>query len=385
MCSLRTTRSLGSALLLLTPGAEIGFRQETGGAEDGKAWSKLRLTAEAASSFARLALNCVRKEYPNKPEHVMNSDKDVQSPRSLHPAFYGCFDWHSSVHGHWMLVRLVRLFPDLPEAGEIRKALHQSLTEENIREEARYLDQPGRKSFERMYGWAWLLRLAEELHLWKDAEGARWSRNLAPLVQAIVWRYKDFLPRQTYPIRTGVHPNTAFGITFALDYARSVGDRKLEELLVERAKTYYEGDVNGPSFWGPGGEDFFSPSLMEADLMQRVLPQEQFGKWLRGFLPDLTTSKARNLLNPALVSDRSDPKIIHLDGLNLSRAWCMLGIAFSLPADDPLRTVLRKSALLHAESALEHVAGGRYEGEHWLASFATYLLSQTTAPRVGPR
>jgi hypothetical protein len=220
-----------------------------------------------------------------------------------------------------------------------------------------------------------LLKLAEELHLRNDPDAQRWSKNIAPLVQAIVARYKDFLPRQTYPIRTGVHPNTAFGITLALDYARSTGDRVFERLLVERARSYYEKDADCPVSWEPGGEDFFSPCLMEADLMRRVLPQPEFVTWLRGFLPDIAILKASSLLKPAVVSDRTDPKIVHLDGLNLSRAWCMMGIASSLPAGDPLRTFLSKSAVNHARSALGHVASGHYEGEHWLATFATYLLS----------
>jgi hypothetical protein len=333
------------------------------------------LSREAASNFARIALDCISREYPNKPEHVMNDGKDVQGPRALHPAFYGCFDWHSAVHGHWMLVRLLRLFPDLPEAAEIRSALRRNLNAENIKVEVEYLDQPGRKSFERTYGWAWLLKLAEEVQTWKDADGQEWSKNLAPLVQAIVHRYKDFLPRQTYPIRTGVHPNTAFGVTFALDYARSIGNAELEKVLVERALAYYASDKDCPCSWEPGGEDFFSPCLMEADLMRRVLAPPKYSAWLRDFLPKIDVGGSSNLLQPAVVSDRSDPKIVHLDGLNLSRAWCMLGIASSLPAGDPLRTVLAKSAVRHAESALAHVASGHYEGEHWLASFAIYMIS----------
>ena len=341
----------------------------------GNELDRLRLSREAASNFARIALNCISREYPNKPEHVMNDGRDVQGPRALHPAFYGCFDWHSAVHGHWMLVRLLRLFPDLPEAAEIRSALCQNLSAENIKVEVQYVDQPGRKSFERTYGWAWLLKLAEEVQTWKDADGQEWSKNLAPLVQAIVQRYLDFLPRQTYPIRTGVHPNTAFGVTFALDYARSIGNAELEKVLVERAIAYYAADKNCPCSWEPGGEDFFSPCLMEADLMRRVLAPPKYSAWLKNFLPNIDVGESSNLLRPAIVSDRSDPKIVHLDGLNLSRAWCMLGIASSLPAGDLLRTVLAKSAVQHAESALAHLASGHYEGEHWLASFAVYMIS----------
>jgi len=374
---MNTIRLLGWLAVVMLLILRLGVSQDLQSARSGvgNELDRLRLTREAASNFARIALNCISREYPNKPEHVMNDGRDVQGPRALHPAFYGCFDWHSAVHGHWMLVRLLRLFPDLPEASEIRSALRGNLSSENVKVEVQYLDQPGRKSFERTYGWAWLLKLAEEVQTWKDADGQEWSKNLAPLVQAIVQRYLDFLPRQTYPIRTGVHPNTAFGVTFALDYARSIGNAELEKVLVERAIAYYEADKNCPCSWEPGGEDFFSPCLMEADLMRRVLAPPKYSAWLKNFLPNIDVGESSNLLRPAIVSDRSDPKIVHLDGLNLSRAWCMLGIASSLPAGDPLRTVLAKSAVQHAESALAHLASGHYEGEHWLASFAVYMIS----------
>ncbi|MBM4160940.1 MAG: DUF2891 domain-containing protein [Ignavibacteria bacterium] len=360
-------------LLLVTP---AGVCQDAGRAVEEKLLLRLRLTPEAASNFARLALNCINKEYPNKPEHVMNDERDLQSPQALHPAFYGCFDWHSSVHGHWMLVRLLRTFPDLPEAAEIRAALHQNLSAQNIRAEVTYLDQPGRKSFERMYGWAWLLKLAEETQAWDDPDARQWSKNLTPLARAICRRYLDFLPRQTYPIRTGVHPNTAFGVAFALDYARAAGNKELEKLLVERALAYYERDEACPASWEPGGEDFFSPCLMEADLMRRVLLPHRFQKWFAQFLPEIDKGTPRALLQSAIVSDRSDPKIVHLDGLNLSRAWCMIGIASSFPEAHPTRRNLVESAVRHAESTLGHIASGHYEGEHWLGSFAIFMLSQ---------
>lgn len=305
----------------------------------------------------------------------MNDKSEVQSPGALHPTFYGCFDWHSAVHGHWMLVRLLRLFPDLPEAEEIRSALDKNMAAENILAEVKYLQQPNRKSFERTYGWAWLLKLAEELHGWNDPDGRRWSSNLEPLVEEIAGRYLDFLPRQTYPIRTGVHPNTAFGIAFALDYARASGNAGLENLLKERSFIYYGKDENYPAAWEPGGEDFFSPCLMEADLMRRVMEPEQFREWFHRFLPELIRGEPRSILEPAVVTDRTDPKIVHLDGLNLSRAWCMVGIASALPDDDSSREILIGSAAQHAKDALAHIASGSYEGEHWLASFAVYMLS----------
>lgn len=337
----------------------------------------LSLTEAQASHFASLALKCVAREYPNKPEHVLNDAGEVRSPQALHPAFYGCFDWHSSVHGHWMLVRLLRMFPNLPEAAAIRKAVGANLSRENILAEAAYLKQKNRQSFERTYGWAWLLKLAEELHLSTDAEAKSWSTNLQPLVAELVKSYLLFLPKQTYPIRTGVHPNTAFGLAFAYDYARTVGDEKLASLIAERSRTYFGNDANYPAAWEPGGEDFFSPALMEADLMRRVLTAAEFRRWFQRFLPQLGSGSPKNLLRPATVTDRSDPKIVHLDGLNLSRAWCMRRIAAALPPNAPARKALAEAARLHANDALAHVASGDYAGEHWLASFAVYLLSTT--------
>ncbi|HYK92327.1 MAG TPA: DUF2891 domain-containing protein [Acidobacteriota bacterium] len=336
---------------------------------------ELILTRATASHFAALALRCIRREYPNKPDHVMNSSSDVRSPKIQHPAFYGCLDWHSSVHGHWMLVRVLRLFPDLPEAGEIRAALNENLSAANIQSETAYLRQENRQSFERTYGWAWLLKLSEELYRWKDRDAQQWYGNLQPLADALVARYMDFLPKQNYPIRTGVHPNTAFGLAFALDYARTLGNEKLESLITQRSRTYYSGDSDYPAAWEPGGEDFFSPSLMEADLMRRVMKSPDFTNWLHKFLPGLGRGQPVSLLEPALVTDRSDPKLVHLDGLNLSRAWCMRSIAAALPTKDPVRHVLAESANRHARAALEHVASGDYMGEHWLATFAVYLLS----------
>jgi hypothetical protein len=333
------------------------------------------LTRERASAFARLALKGMNKEYPNKPEHVMAGPTDVKAPKVLHPAFFGCYDWHSSVHGHWMLVRLLRLFPELPEASEIRAVLREHLTAENLKVEADYFARPDGKPFERPYGWAWLLKLAEELVGWDDPDAKAWSKNLRPLADIIAARYVDFFPKQTYPIRTGVHPNTAFGLSFAHDYARAVGDARLKELVEERAKAYFGNDADVPAGWEPGGSDFFSPSLLEADLMRRVLPQAEFRVWFDRFLPGVARGTPKALLHPATVTDRKDPQLVHLDGLNLSRAWCMRSVSAALPAGDPARTALAESAARHAEAGLEHVASGDYAGEHWLASFAVYLLT----------
>jgi len=277
-----------------------------------------------------------------------------------------------------MLARLLRLFPDLPEASQIREALDDNLSAKNIQVEVAYLNQANRQSFERTYGWAWLLKLAEQLRGWDDPGARVWSKNLQPLVDALVERYKRFLPRQTYPIRTGVHPNTAFGLAFALDYARTAGDRELEAMIVERSKTYFLADASYPAAWEPGGEDFFSPALIEADLMLRVLRPLEFRRWFQRFLPGIVTGQAKTLLAPATVADRSDPKIVHLDGLNLSRAWCMRQIASALPPRDPVRGVLARAAAAHAKDALAHVASGDYLGEHWLASFAVYMMTTSS-------
>ena len=333
------------------------------------------LSEKQASHFAALALKCVNREFPNKPEHVINNTSEVKSPKALHPAFYGCYDWHSSVHGHWMLVRLLKTFPNLPESAQIRNALNVNLTAENIQQEVAYMKQPNRQSFERTYGWAWALKLAEELHSWNDVDGKKWAENLKPLAETLSSSYRSFLPKQNYPIRTGVHPNTAFGLAFALDYAKTAGDRELETLLSERSRTYFGNDVNYPGAWEPGGEDFFSAALMEADLMRRVMEPREFATWFHRFLPEVAKGGPAALVQPAIVTDRSDPKLVHLDGLNLSRAWCMRSIAAALPADDPARQILSTAAEKHASAALAHVASGDYAGEHWLASFAVFLLS----------
>lgn len=342
------------------------------------------LTQEQASHFAQLALKCARKEYPNKIDHVMSDENQVRPPKALHPAFYGCYDWHSSVHGHWLLAHLLRLYPELPEAGTIRQTLRANLTEENIKAENDYFKTSGRQSYERPYGWAWLLKLHEELYLWNDVDAQKWFKILQPLADTIVEKYVDFFAKQTYPIRVGTHFNSAFGLSFALDYANSVKSsdperqqalNKLKERIVESSRRYYMSDVNYPGAWEPGGDDFLSGALVEADLMRRVLKPAEFRRWFRRFLPGIAQGQPKNLLNPAVVSDRSDPKIVHLDGLNLSRAWCMRSIASTLPRTDPARRVLIESATRHAEATLIHVASGNYEGEHWLASFAVYMLS----------
>ena len=351
---------------------------------DGEVKSKdvMTISRAQASLFARMAINAITREYPNKPEHYLNSAADVKGPRRCTRLSLGRLDWHSSVHGHWTLVRLLRWFPDLPERKEIRTILGEHLTAKNLKAEADYFAQPGRQTFERMYGWAWLLKLAQELHGWDDPDGRQWAKNLQPLADAIVAQYRSFLPKQTYPIRTGLHSSTAFGLSFALDYARALGNKPLEKLIEERSRFYFGNDTDIPARWEPSGADFLSPSLVEADLMRRVLPPGEFRVWLRRFLPGLQCGEPKTLFTLAIVTDRSDPLLAHLDGLNLSRAWCMRGIAAALPADDPARKPLANAATLHAEAALKHVKTGDYMGEHWLASFALYLVS-TPSPTGG--
>ena len=342
------------------------------------------LNQTQASYFSQLALKCARKEYPNKLDHTMNSEGDVKPPQSLHPAFYGCYDWHSSVHGHWLLAHLLRLYPELPEAAKIRETLDTNLTTKNIKIENEYFLTSGRASYERPYGWAWLLKLHEELNSWNDADAQKWFKALQPLADTIIKKYIDFFEKQTYPIRVGTHFNSAFGLSFALDYVNAVKSKdpeeqqvlaKLKERIVDSSRRYFASDANYPATWEPGGDDFLSGSLIEADLMRRVLSPAEFRLWFRRFLPGIANGRPRNILNPAIVSDRSDPKIVHLDGLNLSRAWCMRSIASSLPRRDAARRVLAEAANRHAEATLKFVSSGNYEGEHWLASFAVYMLS----------
>ncbi|QEG30936.1 hypothetical protein GobsT_57540 [Gemmata obscuriglobus] len=333
------------------------------------------LTRERASAFAKLALKGAKREFPNKPGHVLLDDKDAKTPKALHPAFYGCYDWHSAVHGHWMLVKVLRAHPDLPEAKEIRAVLSGHLTAANIKVEVEYFNRPEAKSFERPYGWTWLLKLAEELHTWDDPDAKTWSANLKPLAELIADRYVEFFPKQTYPIRAGVHSNTAFGLAFAHDYARTTGNKKLQELIERRAKDYYAKDADAPARWEPDGADFLSPSLCEADLMRRVLRPAEFATWFHEYLPGAAKGEPKNLFEPATVTDRTDPQLVHLDGLNLSRAWCLRGVLAALPKGDPARAALGASAAKHAEAGLKHIASGDYAGEHWLASFAVWMLS----------
>src|SRR6058998_1679075 len=353
------------AVLLLTPSIAVA-------ATDAAPTFDLK----AAERFAKLALACVGKEYPNKISHVLNSDTDVAPPRKLTPAFYGCYDWHSSVHGHWLLVRLLRTFPDASFAGATRDALRKSLTAENLKQEAAYIRGEGRASFERPYGFAWLLQLCAELREWDDEQAREMSTNLRPLEDAAVERLKTWLPKLSHPVRIGEHDQTAFGLGLILDYAHSTKNDSLAKLATESARKFFLNDKSCPLNYEPSGEDFLSPCLAEADVMRRVLPPDEFAKWLKDFLPQIPTSASANWLQPVVSPDPSDPKLAHLDGLNLSRAWMLEGIVSALPADDARRPALSAAADAHRRAGLAAVTGAHYEGGHWLGSFAVYLTTQ---------
>jgi hypothetical protein len=325
--------------------------------------------ASEASHLGRIALGHVTREYPNKLDHVLHGPADLCSPRALHPVFYGSFDWHSCVHSYWLLTHLYRTFPALAEGGQIAALVDAHFTSENVAGEVAYLQQPGRGTFERPYGWAWLLKLAAELRQHTTEEGRRWSRALEPLAAAFVERFLDFLPRATYPIRSGTHFNSAFALALALE----VSDVRLSSLIREKAIAWYAGDRDCPA-WEPGGEDFLSPALVEVECMRRVLAADAFLEWLDGFLPRLAERSPHTLFAPVSVSDRSDGKIAHLDGLNLSRAFCLRSLARALPDNDPRRSIVLASAEDHLAASLPHVTGD-YMGEHWLATYA--LLART--------
>ena len=337
--------------------------------------------ARAAERFANLALACVHKEYPNHISHALTSDADVAPPRKLTPAFYGCYDWHSSVHGHWLLVRLIRTFPEAAFVPTAREALRQSLTPENIEQEAAYLRGQGRASFERPYGLAWLLQLAAELREWDDPQAKEMAVNLRPLEQVVLERLNTWLPKLSNPVRIGEHDQTAFGLGLILDYARLVGDDKFVELVISKAKQFYLQDKGCPLAYEPSGEDFLSPCLGEADLMRRVLPSVEFAMWLGMFMPQISNLGSGSWLQPVTSPDPSDPKLAHLDGLNLSRAWMLNGIASALPKNDKRLPAIKAAAEAHERTGLAAVTGEHYEGGHWLGSFAVYMVTHRgTAP-----
>ena len=330
------------------------------------------LTQDIATGFSRIALGHVRREYPNKPGHVLAGPADARTPAELHPVFYGSYDWHSCVHAYWMLARLLRRFPDMETAPTIRALFDTQLVPEKVAGECAYLANPTARGYERPYGWGWLLKLAAELRF---LPGTPWADSLQPLTAIFIQRFHDFLPLATYPVRVGTHFNTAFALRLAADYAEAASDNALLALLRETALRWYGADADCPAWGEPSGDDFLSPALIEAECIRRLLPQMAFQSWFDRFLPRLADALPAPVFTPAVVSDRSDGKIAHLDGLNLSRAWCWRSLALALSEDDLRRPVMLATAARHLEAALPTtIGGGDYMGEHWLASFATIAL-----------
>lgn len=338
--------------------------------EQGIGKEQLTLDLTRAERIVQLPLGCIETEYPNKLNQVIAGDFDLKSPDELHPAFYGCFDWHSAVHGHWSLVRMAKCFPNLKEYDQILAGLLGHITKENIAGELAYFSPKLSGNFERMYGWAWLLKLSEELHTWDHPKARELEVKLQPLSDLIASKVIDFLPRLHYPIRVGTHTNTAFAMTMIFDYAVAVGNLELQTLVEVTAKDFYMSDQDCPLTWEPSGYDFLSPCFEEADIMRRVLPKDEFKKWLGMFLPDLKNANFE--LEPGIVADRTDGHLVHLDGLNYSRAWCLFGIAKTLPEYGHLIKIGND----HINYSLPDLTDGNYEGGHWLASFALLALSE---------
>ena len=334
------------------------------------------LDVPTAARFAALALKCLHQEFPNHISHSLHDASDARPPHDLTPAFYGCYDWHSDVHGHWLLVRLVRLFPQAPFAAQARGELARSFTPQNIAGEVTYLSREDRTSFERPYGLAWLLQLSAELRSWDDPQAREWAATLRPLESAAATRIKHWLPELHYPIRIGEHDQTAFSFGLIWDWAGVAQDSKMRALLKDAAQRFYRADRNCPLAYEPSGEDFLSPCLAEADFLRRVLDPATFQHWLTSFLPGIPRDAKTPWLAPGVVTNRADPKLAHIDGLNLSRAWMLEGIAQRLPGSDPRIPALLAAARRHREAALPEITGEHYEGGHWLGTFAVYLTSQ---------
>ncbi|MEM7084561.1 MAG: DUF2891 domain-containing protein [Bacteroidota bacterium] len=328
-------------------------------------------TKAEADKLIALPLHCVETEYPNKLGQTIGSAADLKPPRELHPTFYGCFDWHSAVHGYWSMVTLLKRFPEMEEAEKVRQLLNANINTENIAQEVLYFEGKHNKSFERTYGWAWLLKLSETLKTWDDPMAQELAANLQPLTDVIVEKYLEFLPKLVYPIRVGEHTNTAFGLTFAYDYAVSVGHTELKTLIERRAQDFYANDHLCPIDWEPSGYDFLSPCLEEIDIMRRILEPHNFKEWLHRFMPQLTSDNFS--LAVGKVSDRTDGKLVHLDGLNFSRAWVLYGLANQYPEFEHLTHVANE----HVAYSYPNLVGDSYEGGHWLGSFAIYALESS--------
>ena len=329
---------------------------------------KIEFSQKAVNQLLQLPLHCVETEYPNKLSQTIGDASYLKTPKELHPAFYGCFDWHSSVHGHWSLVKLLKDNPKINNFDEVIELLKRNISKENILHEVRYFDDKYNKNYERTYGWAWLLKLSLELHTWDNEDAKILAHNLQPLTDLIVGKYIVFLPKLNYPIRVGTHSNTAFGLSFAYDYAKTMNNQKLIDVITKRTKYFYLNDVDCPMSWEPSGTDFLSPCLEEAALMKRILSKDDFVKWLHNFLPELFNTNYS--LAVGEVSDRADGHLVHLDGLNFSRAWSLNKISKGIPALQHLKSTANK----HIEYSYPNLVGDSYEGGHWLASFAIYAL-----------
>ena len=378
-------RIIGSILGLALAACSGPQGTETEAITEPQATTERPAPVTVEDRFAILALDCVHREYPNKISHVLQSEQDARPPHQLTPAFYGCFDWHSSVHGHWLLTRILTTRPDSVYADEIRAALAKSFTAENLAGELAYYTAEGRNAFERPYGIAWYLQLVAELEESDDPQLTEWRETLRPLEDAIVEKTRAWLPKLSYPVRLGTHNQTAFAFGLMLDYARTVGDTALADALTQKALSFHQGDINCPLAYEPSGEDFLSPCLMEADLMRRVLSQQDFVVWLGYFLPQIPIDGGSDWLAPGIVLDASDGKLVHLDGVNLSRAWALEGIASALPAEDPRIPALMAAHAVHREAGIAAVSDEHYSGSHWLASFATYLTTRRGIASDGAR
>lgn len=348
-----TTKGVANGVALQTKAIPIGFG------------------LEQANTLAALPLKCVQQEYPNKLGQVLGGDEDLASPKRLHPAFYGCFDWHSAVHGHWSMVKLLKEFPQLQEAQKLRDILVANMSKENIVQEVAYFNNKHNTNYERTYGWAWLLKLAEELHSWEDPLARELEANLAPLAELVTQKLIDYLPKLQYPLRVGTHTNTAFGLAFAWDYAIAVNNAALQTAIKDRAMDFYKHDVDCPLIWEPSGSDFLSPCFEEVDLMRRIMDKATFLEWMQGFMPQLKQPDFS--MDVALVGDREDGQLVHLDGLNFSRAWVLFGLAQQYPDEYGHLLALAEQ---HLAYSFPNLVGDSYEGGHWLGSFAIYALGQ---------
>lgn len=355
----------GLALLGCTSKEKKGEEQVITSVEE---VSPLPLTIKEAEKIIALPLHCMEQEYPNKLGQVLGSDDDLKTPKQLRPVFYGCFDWHSAVHGYWSVIELMKRFPALNEKYDIRQRLNTLITAENVQVELAFFDDPNNKTFERTYGWAWLFQLHGALATWEDEDAQRWAKLLEPLANLLIERYETYLPKLNYPIRTGTHDNTAYGLSLSLEYARLMNKTAFEKLLVETANRLYAQDTNCNLAFEPSGHDFLSPCLEEARLMSKIQDSATFKTWLMAFLPDLFQPDFE--LEVGKVSDRTDGHLVHLDGLNFSRAACLSDLAVKLPELAHLKAIGK----YHFEASFGNITDDDYMGSHWLGTFALYAL-----------